>query len=698
MVRTTKDQNSPPKKIPKQGLGIKKVKPPSRPKPGMKATVPAKRKSDPVKKKVVPKKMLGEAAELQKKVENLELLLKMSRQFSATLDFKKLMNSIFESVLEILEAEAGSFWLPDNKTKEIICSIAEGPAKDKVLGLRLKEGQGIVGWAMQHKQNAVIFDAVKDERFAQTVDKKTKFISKSMLCVPLLVQDECVGAIQIINKKTEIGQFDQNDLEMLDNIANSAAIAIKNARLYQSEQRIKELNTLLNFSKVLTSSLDLDQVLLSIVNLGSQVINYSRAVVALLDQHDRVVIAAESRQAQPDMSAPENQQLQQIMRWVVSTGSSQYINDFKLEQPPEGIPDMIIDYMKEFELKCLNVIILADSEGRLGLLALEGEEASLVAPKSQYVINMLVNQATVAIRNAQLYQNIPTSHIAEKFKTGMSLNSQARRKIGMFLTLLAFSLFAAIRLPFPANITAEVEVIPLYKSQVTAIEGGVVKEVLFQEGDLVKKGQVLFSLDRSELELEQAKLRNDRQIALSDLQRLLIEDIPADIYLKQLQIDKLENQLLSVQRKLNHTKIRASRGGVILTSKPKELLDKQVNKGEVVVEIAFAGQKAALLLIEEEDILKVHPGAPVSITLQALPGKVFRGELEIIAPIKIDKEDLGKFYGAYIKSPELSKVPLIMFGMTGKAKIHRGQQTIHRLYFKPSLEKLITQLKLLLDT
>ena len=142
------------------------------------------------------------------------------------------MNTIFEKVLMVLEAEAGSFWVPDQQTRELVCKIAEGPAKKEVAGLRLKEGTGIVGWVMANKQNTVIFDASKDDRFSKKVDEKTKFVTKSMLCVPLVVKDECVGAIQVINKKRENGQFENIDLDTLENGSSTTAIQHHHGRLY----------------------------------------------------------------------------------------------------------------------------------------------------------------------------------------------------------------------------------------------------------------------------------------------------------------------------------------------------------------------------------------------------------------------------------------------------------------------------------
>ncbi len=636
--------------------------------------------------------------ELQAKVVRMELLMEISRLFSATLDFDKLMNTIFEKVLLVLEAEAGSFWMPDTKSQEIVCRIAEGPAKKEVIGLRLKEGTGIVGWVIDNKQKTVIFDASKDERFSSKVDEKTKFVTKSMLCVPLVVENECVGAIQVINKKTENGQFSPTDLTTLESLANSGAIAIKNARLYQSEQRIKELNTLLNISQELTSTLDLDRVLLSVVNLGSQVIDYKRAVIGLLGEREQVILAAESRQAAPDLSTPENVQLKKILDYVMASGNSLYLNRYNKNAPPKGIPDLVIEYMNEFQLHSLSVIILSDSEGKLGMLSMEGTKPTLVGDQSQYIINMLVNQATVAIRNAQLYQNIPSTGIGGRFKVGAKAGKKNFTRIAKVATIALFALLATLLLPIPASVITDVEIVPEHKTQVTTRSSGVVKKVLFTEGELVQNGQPLLELDSSLLDLEKAKLEKDQLIALSELRLEESEGNAQTAHMKRLELEKIQHQLKSIEQKLSHTRILATKTGRILTSKPKELVDKQVTEGEVIAEISVSDKKSAHLLIEEADILKINPGDMASLTLQVFPGVVLEGELQFISHTKTENEEQEEeYYIGHVTSKQLNEFPAVKFGMTGAAKIHLGNQTLYQLYMKPEIDRFLAQFKLWLS-
>ncbi|MGD9200994.1 MAG: HlyD family efflux transporter periplasmic adaptor subunit, partial [Chitinispirillia bacterium] len=516
---------------------------------------------------------------------------------------------------------------------------------------------------------------------------------------PMIVANECVGAIQVINKKTVNGQFNENDLDMLENLANSAAIAIKNARLFENEQKINELNALLKISEELTSTLDLDRVLLSIVNLGSQAVQYERAVIALLDKDDQVYIAAESDEVKPDLKAKENIALKKIMDYVINLGSSLHINNHQKNIPSKDIPEFINEYLDEYDLQSMSVIILSDSEGNLGLLSMEGVHTILIPPRSESVINTLANQSSIAIRNAQLYQNITSSGIADRFKSGFKISSGTRRKILITTGIITALLFIALLIPLPSNVHSNVEIVPEHKTQVTSFTNGVVKSVLFTEGDFVKKGQILIKLDTSLLQLEKNKLENDLLIVQSKLQQLEREGTPSEIYMTQLEKQKLQNKIEGANYNIKFASIKANRSGIILTQKPEELKDKQITQGETVAEIALNNRKSAHIFIKEIDILNVKRGNKVSLALQSIPGSVIKGILTDISQTKIEDEENeleNNSYIGYFRSNQLNRIKSVRYGMTGGAKIHTGYKTLFQSTLKKVFARLITKVKLLL--
>jgi len=666
--------------------------------------------SKPVSPKTTPVSRAGTAAkkggqrippaleiqQLKQKLQRLELAMEISRQFSATLDVDMLMQTILDKIAHVTNAEAGSFWIKDKQTGMAICHVAVGPVKDKVLGLKLKSGTGIVGWVIENKQKTVVFDTSMDERFFNKVDEKVQYKTKSMLCVPLLVNKECVGAVSLINKKTPVGQFNQQDVEMLELLAMSGAIAIKNAQLFQSERKIRELKTLLTISREISSTLDLDRVLLAIVNLASQVIYYKRAVIGLLDFNNKIKLAAETNIAEPDMTEPQNKQIKAIMKFVLDSGKPIHITNYKTESPPKQTPQVIIDYLNTFELKSLSVMIMTDAEGQLAVISMEGTYHTLVTKESNEVIDIVVNQATVAIRNAQLYKSVPSHSLSGRLKASVTQTKRSWKKRTAFLLILTILIIVINTIHITERVTAIVEVIPRQVMKVTAMTDGIVQSVDFQEGDLVNPDQTLIHLDQSVLNLEKQRLIKDININSGELRRLQSEGLPYEVHLKRLETEKLNNQLKTINKQISYTNISPLIRGRILTPKTGELLNKQVIKGEVLTEVAVNDQKMIEVILLEADILRVKPNNIAYITLQAFPDLLIEGRVDSVSWTMItpETEDEPEGYKAWIHTDAMDNLPEIRFGMTGKAKIITGKKTPFEIYLKPLFDRIVTDFRL----
>ncbi|MBI4770065.1 MAG: GAF domain-containing protein, partial [Chloroflexi bacterium] len=163
------------------------------------------------------------------------LLRQVGTQFHATLDPEQLLPIVFADVNRVLDSEGLSLWMVD-ETGDLVCRQARGGAGRSILGLHVPFGQGIVGIAAQSQESLLIKDALTDARVYRAADQKTGYVTRSLICAPLVSRKHTLGAVQAINKKVENGQFTQDDLDLLTSLANSAALALENARLYHELQ------------------------------------------------------------------------------------------------------------------------------------------------------------------------------------------------------------------------------------------------------------------------------------------------------------------------------------------------------------------------------------------------------------------------------------------------------------------------------
>jgi signal transduction histidine kinase len=168
----------------------------------------------------------------QRRAEEMAFLNIVARTLSSTLNLEKVLTKIMEQVEDMLEVEAGSLLLTDPATGDLVFQIALGEKANEVKPFRVPKGQGIAGQVAQSGRSLIIADVGHDERHFKAVDEKTQFQTRNILCVPLILHDQTIGVLQVLNKK--VGDFTQNDADLLTSIASYAAIAIENARLYES--------------------------------------------------------------------------------------------------------------------------------------------------------------------------------------------------------------------------------------------------------------------------------------------------------------------------------------------------------------------------------------------------------------------------------------------------------------------------------
>ncbi|MEN8108572.1 MAG: SpoIIE family protein phosphatase [Pseudomonadota bacterium] len=159
----------------------------------------------------------------------LELLARMSGHLAVTLNIEDTIQKALELIANYVNAEAGSLFLLENDDAALICRASVGPVD--VCGLTLKPDEGIVGHCVTANDSRMVRDVSEDPDFAQSVDKATGFHTRSILCTPMTVQDTCIGAIELLNKKDEERLFSEPDLMMLKTLASAAALAIRNAKM-----------------------------------------------------------------------------------------------------------------------------------------------------------------------------------------------------------------------------------------------------------------------------------------------------------------------------------------------------------------------------------------------------------------------------------------------------------------------------------
>jgi len=180
--------------------------------------------------------------EVRTYVHRLESLIDASKHLNTTFDLEQLLSIILHLATKNLDAQRGTIYLIDDKTKELWSKVLKGG--EGLVEIRLPIGTGISGTVAKTGETINLKDASKDDRFYAGVDKRSGFRTKTMLCMPMKNRHgKIIGVFQIINKRR--GAFDNEDELFLKAFSEHAALAVENARLYQtsmeSERVQKEL-------------------------------------------------------------------------------------------------------------------------------------------------------------------------------------------------------------------------------------------------------------------------------------------------------------------------------------------------------------------------------------------------------------------------------------------------------------------------
>ncbi|HVZ01811.1 MAG TPA: SpoIIE family protein phosphatase [Dongiaceae bacterium] len=171
--------------------------------------------------------------------DELRLAAELSRSFASSDNVDATVRQALANVMQLLRVEAGSLFLRDDGDGDLICRASLGP--NSIEGLRVPRGSGIVGRSVEEDRIEAVEDVSRDASFFKSADVTSGFVTRSILCAPMRVGKKPIGAVEVLNKQNG-KPFDLKDRDMLQVMANAAALAIANARLADQlveQERIK---------------------------------------------------------------------------------------------------------------------------------------------------------------------------------------------------------------------------------------------------------------------------------------------------------------------------------------------------------------------------------------------------------------------------------------------------------------------------
>lgn len=342
--------------------------------------------------------------ETEERARQLSTLNEITKRLTSTLETEPLLQTILDNAVSILNCEAGSLFLVDEQTDDLVFRVTVGPVGADLIGQRLPAGTGIVGRAVQLRRAVVENNVQNSPAWFANTDQQTGFISRSIMAVPLQVKDRIIGVIEIINRKDGL-PFVQEDEALLTAFAGQAAIAIENARLYtltdqELAARVEELSVMQRIDRELNASLEIDRAMRITLEWAMRQSGANAGLIGILTEDGLRLMAHQGYGSDLDAYAESPMPLTHTqMKMAVESGQPRRV----LLDPDEGgailhgaLSQIIIPIRREASV--------------IGLLLLEsmGE-----ASEDLSFLTRLSDHAAIAISNAQLYAEVQAANLAK---------------------------------------------------------------------------------------------------------------------------------------------------------------------------------------------------------------------------------------------------------------------------------------------
>lgn len=601
-------------------------------------------------------------------ITRLTQLYDLEKVFSSTLELDQLLPLIGSKFRELLECQAINVWLLEGDQSLTLMQQA-GLDSTVPEGTAQKPGEGIAGDVSDNGES-VLIDSPDDLRLAARNNAVQDGAVFSLMAVPLMDRGALVGVIEAVNR-TDGAPFDEDDLFALTTFAETASSALHNASLLMAERKVEILEALVKTAGEITSTLDLDRVLQAVVNGPAAVIPYERAAIAL-DERGGIRLRAVSGTTQLNADDPQYRGLREILQWAAVLSEPLLITQHgdELDSDREETTAKFQQYFAAGGMRACHLLPLVDEEGRVGVLLFESGDPDFLSEAHLEMIKVLASQATVALRNASLYKEVPfigvLQPLLERKKKFQAL--EKHRRIVLTASAAAAVIFLLF-FPLPLRVDGNAVVAPAHLARLGSEFDGVIKAVDVREGQAVKKGAPVAELEDWEYRSALAGAKAKYETAVGRMDRALANGDGSEAGIQRSQADYWASEITRAQDRLLRTVIRSPINGIIATPQIETLVGHKLKAGDDFVEVVDNSQALVDVAVDESDVMLLRVGQEASLKLDGFPERTFHGRVAVVSPQGTLLNGEPTFFARVaVVNPDY----LLRSGMQGRGKISTG--------------------------
>ena len=610
-------------------------------------------------------------------INRLTQLYDLEKIFSATLEMDQLLPIMGAKFREVMECAAINVWLlqPD---ESIELMHQDGRDATVIVGARQSPGESIAADVSDDGQAILIADE-NDERLAARNGEISDGV-RSLIAVPVMDGESLVGVVEAINRN-DGRPFGDDDLFALTSLTETASIALRNAGLLAAERKVEILQTLVTVSHEITSTLNLERMLQTIVDAPQVVIPYQRAAIAL-KQGGRLKLSAVTGVMQLHADDPDIAPLNEVLQWAAFSQEIIHVTQHgdEIEADREETRDKFCSYFEKSGMRGFYSIPLADDTGAVGILSLESNDPDFLEQIHVEILEVLAGQATVALRNAQMYKEVPfislLEPVLERKRRFMAL--EKRRRLLYSIGAAAAVAFLAL-CPLPLRVDGAAVIAPLHRAQVQPEFEGVVAKVLVQEGQFVRRGDVVAELEAWDYRSALAEAQARYQSTLLQVNRSLAANDGSEAGIQRVQADYWKTAVDRAEQQVERARLRSPIDGIIATPHVENMAGRRLQSGDSFAEVVDTSSAVADVAVDDADANLVRAGDSAAIKLNSDAAQTFHGQVQLLSP-KAERDGDSRVFFARIllENPD----GFIRSGMEGRGKVWIGWRPAGYVLFR----------------
>ena len=473
----------------------------------------------------------------------------------------------------------------------------------------------------------------------------------AVLAAGIAARGNLTALVRVSRPITADGGFTDAEQDLLRHLTAAAGAAIENVNRTAESKRAaadaaRDLATITEMSREITATLDLDRVLRSVVNLATRMFSFDRGAIALYERGAcdiRAVAGAEV----VDTKDPTLQDLAVRAAWAAGRGEHFYLSD-RTDPASDAERTFIQIFGEDLErhgaLSGL-YLPLKDEEGIIGILLFEAERADFATPRQRELAETLANQATVAVRNAQLYRHVPMAETFSALAAKKEALLAIPRRRRAATALAAVAIIAALTLiRWPLRVDGvDPTFRPVQRADVRPTISGVIDRVFVREGTVVERGAPIVHLRDDELRAELAAAVAAQSAADRAAAMAAARGDAAEERLQRLRSGVLRRDAELLDEQIRSAVVRSPVSGIVLTPRPEERVGTRADAGDLIATVGRTDSLELELGVDQRDITRVAISNEVRVRVDALPQRTFSGRVVSIGALALGDTQAVRF-------------------------------------------------------